>query len=176
MLGEEGQRIVNDIGYVPVGKVPTGDDRTSSGGGPLMGGSSKRRTFAIPEPLVEWTIRICGWSAIFFVFAIFFFVFREAAPALFGPVDFLEFFTSILLAPGLENPAPVRHPCADRRHGFRDAARDVGRGSDGPRGGRLRFGILRTEARGRRSRSSSSCWPRFPRSFGDSSATWFSIP
>jgi phosphate transport system permease protein len=64
-----------------------------------MSGPSKRRTFVIPEPLVEWTIRICGWSAIFFVFAIFFFVFREAAPALFGPVDFREFFTSTFWRP-----------------------------------------------------------------------------
>ena len=30
------------------------------------------------EPLIEWTIRLCGWSAILFVFAIFAFVFREA--------------------------------------------------------------------------------------------------
>ena len=47
------------------------------------------------EPLVEWTIRICGWSSIFFVFAIFFFVFREAAPMLFGKLDLVEFFTSV---------------------------------------------------------------------------------
>lgn len=47
------------------------------------------------EPLIEWTIRLCGWSAIFFVFSIFFFVFRIGAPALFGKLDLLEFFTSI---------------------------------------------------------------------------------
>ncbi len=46
------------------------------------------------EPLVEWIIRLCGWSAILFVFAIFFFVFREAAPMLFGGLDLVEFFTS----------------------------------------------------------------------------------
>jgi phosphate transport system permease protein len=46
------------------------------------------------EPLVDWTIRLCGWSAIFFVFAIFFFVFREGAPLLFGGLDLTEFFTS----------------------------------------------------------------------------------
>ena len=34
------------------------------------------------EPVVEWTIRICGWSAILFVLAIFAFVFREAVPIL----------------------------------------------------------------------------------------------
>jgi phosphate transport system permease protein len=48
----------------------------------------------VSERLIEWTIRICGWSAIFFVFAIFFFVFREGAPALFGDLDLVEFFTS----------------------------------------------------------------------------------
>lgn len=46
------------------------------------------------EPLVEMVIRLCGWSAILFVLAIFFFVFREAAPMLFGGLDLAEFFTS----------------------------------------------------------------------------------
>ena len=36
------------------------------------------------ECAIEWTIRICGWSAIFFVLAIFFFVFRTAFPVLIG--------------------------------------------------------------------------------------------
>src|SRR3989442_1350999 len=47
------------------------------------------------EPLIEWTIRLCGWSAIFFVFGILFFVFREAAPALTGGLNLREFFTSV---------------------------------------------------------------------------------
>ena len=38
------------------------------------------RLILLAEPLVEGIIRLCGWSAIFFVFAIFFFVFREGAP------------------------------------------------------------------------------------------------
>lgn len=46
------------------------------------------------EPLVEWTIRLCGWSAILFVFGIFYFVVREAAPVLHGGLDWKEFFTS----------------------------------------------------------------------------------
>lgn len=46
------------------------------------------------EPLVELIIRLCGWSAIFFVFAIFFFVIREGAPMLFEGLDLREFFTS----------------------------------------------------------------------------------
>ncbi len=54
-----------------------------------------RRLSTLGEPVVEWAIRLCGWSAIFFVFAIFFFVFREAAPLLFGGFDLKEFFTSV---------------------------------------------------------------------------------
>jgi phosphate transport system permease protein len=46
------------------------------------------------EPVVEWLIRLCGYSAIFFVFAIFFFVFREAFPMLHGKLNLIEFFTS----------------------------------------------------------------------------------
>ena len=46
------------------------------------------------EPVVELLIRVCGWSAILLVFAIFFFVFREGAPILFGKLDLVEFFTS----------------------------------------------------------------------------------
>jgi phosphate transport system permease protein len=52
------------------------------------------RLSRLAEPLVEALIRLCGWSAIFFVFAIFFFVFREGAPMLFGALDLGEFFTS----------------------------------------------------------------------------------
>jgi phosphate transport system permease protein len=46
------------------------------------------------EPLFEWTIRLCGYSAIVFVAAIFFFVFWEAAPAL-REINLFKFFTSI---------------------------------------------------------------------------------
>ena len=49
------------------------------------------------EPVVEWVIRLCGWSAILFVTAIFFFVFREGAPVLFGhsgEFSLVEFLTS----------------------------------------------------------------------------------
>jgi phosphate transport system permease protein len=47
------------------------------------------------EPLIELVIRLCGWSAILFVIAIFFFIFREAAPVLFGGLNLSEFFTSV---------------------------------------------------------------------------------
>ncbi|MCA9263412.1 MAG: phosphate ABC transporter permease subunit PstC [Planctomycetales bacterium] len=48
----------------------------------------------VAEPVIEWVIRICGWSAIIFVLAIFVFVFREGAPAIFKTIDFGEFFFS----------------------------------------------------------------------------------
>ena len=54
--------------------------------------------------LIETLIRLCGWSAIFFVFAIFFFVFREGAPFLFGQLDVKEFFTSSNWNPVSANP------------------------------------------------------------------------
>jgi phosphate transport system permease protein len=46
------------------------------------------------EKLIEGVIRLCGISAIVFVFAIFFFVFREGAPFL-KQLNFREFFFSI---------------------------------------------------------------------------------
>jgi phosphate transport system permease protein len=46
------------------------------------------------EPIIEGLIRLCGWSAIVFVSAIFVFIFREAWPVVAGGFDFLEFFTS----------------------------------------------------------------------------------
>jgi phosphate transport system permease protein len=54
------------------------------------------------EPIVEWLIRLCGWSVILFVAAIFFFVFKEGAPALFGQLNMGEFFGSINWRPDSE--------------------------------------------------------------------------
>ncbi len=54
-----------------------------------------RRSSRTSEDLIEWAIRLCGWSAIFFVFSILFFVFREAAPAFTSGLSLVEFFTSI---------------------------------------------------------------------------------
>jgi phosphate transport system permease protein len=48
----------------------------------------------VKEITIEWLIRICGVSAVVFVFAIFFFVFREGAPFLFGDLDLGQFFGS----------------------------------------------------------------------------------
>jgi phosphate transport system permease protein len=46
------------------------------------------------EPVVEVVIRLCGVSAILFVFAILFFVAWKALPMLEGKLDLVEFFTS----------------------------------------------------------------------------------
>jgi phosphate transport system permease protein len=54
------------------------------------------------EPIVEWLIRLCGWSVILFVGAIFFFVFKEGAPALFGQLNIGEFLGSINWRPDSE--------------------------------------------------------------------------
>jgi len=43
---------------------------------------------------VEWVIRLCGWSAILFVLAIFMFVFVEALPLIRGKFDFVQFLSS----------------------------------------------------------------------------------
>ena len=53
-----------------------------------------RRVSTLVETIVELAIKMCGWSAIVIVFAIFVFVFREGAPALFGTLDIQEFITS----------------------------------------------------------------------------------
>jgi phosphate transport system permease protein len=47
------------------------------------------------ERSIELLIRLCGVSAILFVFGIFFFVFREAAPFVFGKLDLGQFLGSI---------------------------------------------------------------------------------
>ncbi len=57
--------------------------------------SFNRQLSQLVESIVEWAIRICGWSATVFVFAIFVFVLREGAPVLFRTLDIKEFFTSV---------------------------------------------------------------------------------
>ncbi|MCG8608385.1 phosphate ABC transporter permease subunit PstC [bacterium] len=46
------------------------------------------------EPIIEWVIRLCGISAVIFVFGIFFFVFREGMDFLFGGLSIKQFLTS----------------------------------------------------------------------------------
>jgi phosphate transport system permease protein len=63
----------------------------------LLRGVSQRA-----EPLIEFVIRLCGWSSILFVAAIFFFVFRVAASLLFGDFDLINFFTNPVWQPSSE--------------------------------------------------------------------------
>jgi len=59
---------------------------------------------AIEKP-TEWLIRLCGWSGILAVTAIFLFIFKEAAPMV-TRLDWVKFFTSSrwIPAPGGSNP------------------------------------------------------------------------
>ena len=55
---------------------------------------TRRRWEILVEAAIESLIRLCGISAILFVFGIFFFVFREGAGFLFSGFNPREFFTS----------------------------------------------------------------------------------
>lgn len=54
----------------------------------------RRRAEILVEKFIECLIRLCGISAILFVFGIFFFVFREGSQFLFHGFNFREFFFS----------------------------------------------------------------------------------
>jgi phosphate transport system permease protein len=58
-----------------------------------MDARSSERFRSSSEVLIEWAIRVCGWSSIFFVFAIFFFILHQGAGFL-GELDLKEFFAS----------------------------------------------------------------------------------
>ncbi len=64
---------------------------------------NRRRWEVVSEAAIEVLIRLCGVSAILFVFGIFFFVFREGAGLLFHGFKFREFFTSIEWYPTSES-------------------------------------------------------------------------
>ena len=49
----------------------------------------------VTEAAIEALIRLCGVSAILFVFGIFFFVFNEGSGFFFRGFNIVEFFTSI---------------------------------------------------------------------------------
>src|SRR3954454_15215374 len=57
------------------------DERTKR----LAARARRRRIELLGERAMETVIRLCGVSAILFVFGIFIFVFREGAPLLFNP-------------------------------------------------------------------------------------------
>src|SRR5512137_1333624 len=56
---------------------------------------TRHRWELLGEAAIEALVRLCGISAILFVFGIFFFVFREGADFLFHGLNLREFFTSI---------------------------------------------------------------------------------
>jgi len=56
--------------------------------------ASRRLADRVVEVAIESLIRLCGISAIIFVFGILYFVFREGAGFLFAGLDVREFFTS----------------------------------------------------------------------------------
>jgi phosphate transport system permease protein len=56
---------------------------------------TRRRWEVLVEAAIEALIRLCGVSAILFVFGILFFVFREGAGFLFSSFNAREFFTSV---------------------------------------------------------------------------------
>lgn len=58
----------------------------------MIGRRSRLETTS--ELVIEWIIRICGISAVLFVFGIFFFVFREGSGFLFKGLDIKQFLTS----------------------------------------------------------------------------------
>ena len=51
------------------------------------------RVFDLLEKPIEWLIRICGWSSILGIIAIFVFILKEAAPMI-PKLDWHLFFTS----------------------------------------------------------------------------------
>ncbi len=64
---------------------------------------NRTRSEIVAESAIELVIRLCGISAIVFVFAIFFFVFREGAGFLVHGLDLRQFFGSIEWYPTSES-------------------------------------------------------------------------
>src|SRR5262245_33318478 len=69
---------------------------------PVTAPRNKFRPLDALEKPIEWLIRICGWSSILGIIAIFVFIFWQAAPMI-PKLNWVEFFTSSRWIP---NPAP----------------------------------------------------------------------
>jgi phosphate transport system permease protein len=75
--------------------APAPIDRRGSFSPAQSGVAARRRSFENAlEIAIESLIKLCGVSAILFVFGIFFFVLKEGAGILFGGLNFVQFFTS----------------------------------------------------------------------------------
>lgn len=74
----------------------------------LTTGSTKKRFSLLDafEKPIEWMVRLCGWSSIIGIMAIFLFILKEAAPMV-PKLDWVHFFTSSRWIP---NPAPGNPP------------------------------------------------------------------
>jgi len=68
--------------------------RSRTSEAPAQIAARRRRVEAVSERVLEWLIRLCGVSAILFVFGIFFFVFREGVGLLFGDFSLRKFLFS----------------------------------------------------------------------------------
>ncbi|MFZ5891878.1 MAG: phosphate ABC transporter permease subunit PstC [Myxococcota bacterium] len=68
--------------------------RMRSSEAPAQVAARRRQLEAIGERLLEWLIRLCGVSAILFVFGIFFFVLREGVGLLFTDFSLTKFLFS----------------------------------------------------------------------------------
>ena len=74
--------------------APTPIERQGALSRAERGTAARRRSVeAVAETAIEWLIRLCGVSAILFVFGIFFFVLREGVGIL-GDLDLVQFFFS----------------------------------------------------------------------------------
>ena len=77
---------------LPTRPLASAAPRSASSGDPR--GPRRNRWESLLETGIEWLIRLCGVSAVLFVFGIFFFVFREGASFLFGGLNLWQFLTS----------------------------------------------------------------------------------
>jgi phosphate transport system permease protein len=83
-----GEQAVN----LPPARIVSTRPITASAGSPR--GPRRHRLAMLGETVLEWVIRLCGISAILFVFGIFFFVLREGVGFLFGGLNLVQFFFS----------------------------------------------------------------------------------
>lgn len=82
---------------------PLAAERTTPLPGPAPARARKKfRVLDALEKPIEFIIRVCGWSSIIGIAAIFIFIFKEAAPMV-PKLDWVQFFTSPRWIP---NPAP----------------------------------------------------------------------
>src|SRR5258706_9632912 len=86
----------------PSVQQPAAAERTTPMPGPASARARKKfRVLDALEKPIEFIIRVCGWSSIIGIAAVFIFIFKEAAPMV-PKLDWVHFFTSPRWIP---NPA-----------------------------------------------------------------------